>query len=173
MDEPVKNLTINVVALCSLLLTAGVALGQDAEARIVGVVNPAQRIGIQIGDVIERKVMLDVKSPYQLSPNALPQKGLNRNGIELSAITLDATKRGELTAYTLLLRYQVFADVSTPVVLQTPAEEFALTGGPHALSIKLPEWRFWFSPLVATELRQVAANMQPQYPTTWYDNGLP
>jgi len=50
-----------------------------------------------------------------------------------------------------------------------PAEQFAFTGGAKALSIKVPAWRFWFSPLVAEGINNAKENLQPQFAPTLID----
>lgn len=157
-----KNLISKFIVLGSLASVACGAMGQEADARILRVINPSQSIGIHIGDVLERKIEIEVKSPYQLSKNTFPLKGSNQNGIELAEIKVNASQRKQETLYTMALRYQLFANAPAPGVMQLPAEEFALTGGPKALSIKVPAWRFWFSPLVAADIHYAKESLQPQ-----------
>jgi len=118
--------------------------------------------GIQMGDVMERKLVIETTQPYQLSKSSLPVKGVSRDGIELSDINFTSTTQGDKTIYDISLRYQVFISASAPVVVQLPEEEFALNGGPKALSVKLPAWRFWFSPLVVANMDSAKENLQPQ-----------
>jgi mxaA protein len=139
------------------------AQAQESDARIAAIVNPAQSNGIHVGDVMARKVVIETSPPYQISRNALPMKGVSRNGIELADIQVATHQRGKKTLYEIALRYQVFASASVPTVMQLPAEEFALTGGPKALAIQLPTWRFWFSPLVVADITTAKDNLQPQY----------
>lgn len=156
-----KHLSHLVVA-SALLLGTSVVQAQQAEARIVSVINPTQNNGVRIGDVLKRTVTLDVAPPYQLSKQAYPMKGANQAGIELVDFKVDTTSHGHDTRYHLNYRYQVFAHARMPTVMQLPAEVLALTGGPKALTITVPAWRFWFSPLVNTDLLTAKANLQPQ-----------
>ncbi len=139
------------------------AQAQESDARIAAIINPAHSNGIHVGDVMARKVVIETSSPYQLSKSALPMKGVSRNGIELADIQVATSQQGKKTQYEVALRYQVFASASVPTVMQLPAEEFALTGGPKALSVPLPAWRFWFSPLVVADITTAKDNLQPQY----------
>jgi mxaA protein len=123
-----------------------------AEAKIISVSNPLQSHGIQVGDVLSRRVVLEVKAPYQLSQQTLPMKGARTNDVELSQISITQSASREGIQYNIDLRYQVFSAVFVPSVLQLPAEKFALTGGPQALSVSLPAWKFWFSPLAPTAM---------------------
>lgn len=153
----------------SLLLMAVSVTGQELDAKIVSLINPSQSNGIQVGDVLNRTVAIEVDSPYQLSKTALPLKSENRNGIELSDITFKSTQHDKKGLYTIALRYQVFASATKPVVMQLPEEQFSFTGGTQALSVKLPAWNFWFSPLVAENISNAKENLQPQYKPTLLD----
>lgn len=148
----------------NLFLIAGLALCASAHAaepaaRIVRLVNPAQSTAIHIGDVMQRTVVLEAPAPYQLSRNALPLKGANRDGIELA----DVQVAQEANRYTVTLRYQVFGHASQPAVMTLPEESFALTGGPQGLALKIPAWRFWYAPLALADLTTAKGNLQPQF----------
>lgn len=158
-----KNLILKFIAFGSMAFVAPGVMGQESDARILRVINPSQSIGIRIGDVLDRKIEIEVKSLYQLSRNTFPVKGSNQNGIELADIKVNTSQREQKTIYMIDLRYQVFANAPAPGVMQLPTEEFALTGGPKALSIKVPVWRFWFSPLVAVDISNAKENLHPQY----------
>jgi mxaA protein len=135
----------------------------EAAARIVQLQNPLQSTGIRIGDVMERKVVLEAPAPYQLSRSALPAKGSNRNGIELAEVQIETQPHGNSNRYAVTLRYQVFAHAAAPSVMVLPEEQFALTGGPTGLAVKIPEWRFWYAPLAVADLSTAKDNLQPQF----------
>ena len=142
-------------------------LMQDSDAKILSIINPSQSTGIRIGDILNRKIELEVKQPYQIAKNALPIKGTNHNGIELTDIKVDTSKSNDKTIYKISLSYQVFSYAAIPSVVQLPLEKLAITGGP--LAIDIPEWRFWYSPLVPSGINNVKENLQPQYKTTYLD----
>ena len=68
------------ILLRKLILVAGLALfahhaaAEQVAARIVQLLNPIQSTGIRIGDIMERKVVLEAPAPYQLSRTALPMR---------------------------------------------------------------------------------------------------
>lgn len=158
-----KNLILKFIVLGYMAFVVPNAMGQESDARILRLANPSQSIGVHIGDVLDRKIEIEVRQPYQLSRNTFPAKGSSRNNIELADIKVDTAQREHKNIYTIDLRYQVFANASVPGVMQLPAEELALTGGTKAMSIKIPTWRFWFSPLVAANVTHAKENLQPQY----------
>lgn len=147
---------------CGLAVAEPVPGGQ--EVRLMQLENPARSTGIQIGDRLERRLQVEVTQPYQLANSALPIKGSSRDGIELVDIRLDKKSDGQSTLYTLALHYQVFAAATKPAILQLPTEKIALNGGPKALAIEIPAWRFWFSPLAVGDIGLAKAALQPQAP---------
>ena len=151
------------MVVCTLLLGTSGLQAQEADARIVSIDNPAQSNGVRIGDVLKRTVTLDISPPYQVSKNAFPMKGSNQDGMELVDFKLETTRNGQSTRYRLDYSYQVFANARMPTVMQLPAEKLVLTGGPKALSINVPAWHFWFSPLVNGNILTAKANLQPQH----------
>ena len=65
----------SLLLLLAATLLAGLAQAAhaaEATARIVQLHNPLQSTGIRIGDVMERKVVLEAPTPYQLSRSSLP-----------------------------------------------------------------------------------------------------
>lgn len=168
-----KNLMIKFVLVGSLLggvafADAG-AFAQDSHAKILSIINPSQSTGIRIGDVLNRKIELEIKPPYQIAKNALPVKGANQNGIELADIQVDTSKRDGNTIYKINLSYQVFGYASVPSIMQLPVEKLTITGGPQPLAIDIPTWRFWFSPLVPSGISNAKENLQSQYRPTLID----
>lgn len=153
-----------------LLSIAPAAAAQSADATTIKLINPSQSVGIRIGDVLHRKIELTVNQPYQISKNSLPVKGRTIQGLELAEIEVKSTQSGDKNLYNIDLAYQVFNHANTPIVMQLPPEKFALTGGPEALSVSVPAWRFWFSPLVAGDISSAMANLQPQQPTPFVDS---
>jgi mxaA protein len=160
-----KNLIIRLIGLTSLFV-APCALSQEAEAKIVNVINPPFSNGIQVGDILSRTFEIVTDLGYQIPKSALPIKGENRNGIELKDVTVKSSTSKTKNNYTITLRYQIFTSAAKPVVMQLPEEIFILTSGTKALSIQAPIWGFWFSPLAAEGVTNAKANLQPQYKPT-------
>lgn len=165
------------ILLRKLILVAGLALfahhaaAEQVAARIVQLLNPIQSTGIRIGDIMERKVVLQAPAPYQLSRTALPMKGSIRDGIELADLHIEKQENGQANRYAVTLRYQVFGHASIPSVMVLPEETFALTGGPQGLSLKIPAWRFWYSPLAVADITTAKGNLQPQFKPAAIDMG--
>src|SRR3989338_505629 len=90
-----KNLIIKLIALVSLFGSLAIdmpsAMAQESDANILNIINPTVSNGIQIGDVLNRTIVIEVNTPYQISKTALPMKGEVRNGIELTDITVNSS----------------------------------------------------------------------------------
>ncbi|OAM51586.1 hypothetical protein A7981_08895 [Methylovorus sp. MM2] len=157
-----KMRMIKVTIFVSLLLASLHIYAEEDAVTVIKISDPAQSTGIHIGDVLHRSIALETKAPYQIAKDSLPIKGTRTNGIELVDIKINSTKSGSNTHYVIDLSYQVFTQSSVPVVMQLPAENFAMTGGPLAISTNLPTWNFWFSPLVQGGISTAKSNMQPQ-----------
>ena len=158
-----NNFISKFIVLAGLVLLANIAAAEQSAARIVKLANPIQSTGIRIGDIMERTVVLEAPAPYQLSRSALPMKGSNRDGIELADLQVEKKETDKTNRYTVTLRYQVFGHANAPAVMTLPEEAFALTGGPQGLSLKIPAWRFWYSPLVLADITTAKGNLQPQF----------
>lgn len=160
-----KHLMIKLMTLVCLFASVALpsVMAQANQANIVSITNPSFSNGIQIGDLLNRMIVIEVDAPYQISKTALPMKGEVKNGIELADISVSAKGKNSKNIITINLRYQVFTSAAKPVVMQLPAVLFAFTGGAKDLSISVPVWRFWFSPLVAEGLSNAKENLQPQF----------
>jgi mxaA protein len=158
-----NNFVSKFIVLAGLVLLADAAVAEPSAARIVKLVNPIQSTGIRIGDIMERSVVLEAPVPYQLSRSALPMKGSNRDGIELADLQIEKRDTDQANRYIVTLRYQIFGHAHAPAVMLLPEETFALTGGPQGLSLKIPAWRFWYSPLAVADITTAKGNLQPQF----------
>lgn len=166
-----KILTYQLLALMSLALGTSTLLAQESDVVLKKLSNPTQSIGIHIGDVLKRNIELEVRLPYQISKATFPVKGSNQNGIELVDFKVESVQRDKLTLYKLDFTYQVFASSSIPMVMKLPEEKFAVTGGSKALSVNVPAWNFWFSPLVVANFNSAKVNLQPQHNPPLVDIG--
>ena len=90
-----KNYLIDLIVASILLFGISSIQAQEADVRVISIVNPSQSNGIHIGDVIERKVVIEANLPYQLSKSTLPVKGVSQNAIELVDIQLESAKQGK------------------------------------------------------------------------------
>lgn len=165
-----KNSMINLISrLCAAaLLWASFALQAADEAnntttaKIVSLTNPTNTFGVQIGDKLSRKVVLQVPVPLNFAESAFPKKGSKTNGVELVDVSVVTKQQKALTQYTLYLSYQSFTSPNKPAVMQLPAEKLVLAGGAKIETLEVPAWGFWLSPIVTGNIDTAQKNIQPE-----------
>lgn len=156
---------LGITALLAGLLSTSFVLNAAEEtitANIISLTNPAQTFGVQIGDKLSRKVVLEVPAPLKIAENAFPKKGSKNKGVELVGVDVATEQQKELTRYTVNLSYQTFTNPGKSQVMQLPAEKFSLTGGAKSEVLEVPAWSFWFSPIVAGGITTAEKNIQPE-----------
>ncbi len=156
---------LGITALLAGLLSTSFVLNAAEEtitANIISLTNPSQTFGVQIGDKLSRKVVLEVPAPLKIAGNAFPKKGSKNKGVELVGVDVATEQQKELTRYTVNLSYQTFTNPGKPQVMQLPVEKFSLTGGAKSEVLEVPAWSFWFSPIVAGGITTAEKNIQPE-----------
>ena len=156
---------LGVTTLLAGLLSTSFMLNAAEEAitaKIISLTNPAQTYGVQIGDKLSRKVVLEVPLPFKIAESAFPKKGSKNNGVELVEVSVVTDQQKENSRYTINLSYQTFANPGKPTVMQLPAEKLRLTGGAKAEILEVPAWNFWFSPIVTGGIETAEKNIQPE-----------
>ncbi len=154
---------------------------QESSARIINTINPSKSVGVQIGDLLTREIEIEVAKPYQISKNAFPVKGTNKDGIELNDIQVETKTSDEKITYKIRLSYQVFSYSDKPTIQQLPAERFAITAAQQSANnqaannhdttfLEIPTWRFWQASLVPTGIKNAKENVQAQYKPTLIDS---
>lgn len=159
------DIKLGITALLAGLLSTSFILNAAEEpktANIISLNNPAQTFGVQIGDKLSRKIVLEVTVPLKISENAFPKKGSKNNGVELVEVDVATEQQKELTRYTVNLSYQTFTNPGKPKVMYLPVEKFSLTGGAKAEMLEVPTWGFWLSPIVAGDITTAEKNIQPE-----------
>jgi mxaA protein len=79
-------------------------------------IEPVKLVGYTVGDVIEREVILTIKTPYKLVETSLPITGYEKRykgqliGIELKSISHTKDENDESTTHHIKLAYQVFTN---------------------------------------------------------------
>jgi len=156
---------LGVTTLLAGLLSTSFMLNAAEEAitaKIISLTNPTQTYGVQIGDKLSRKIVLEVPLPFKIAESAFPKKGSKNNGVELVEVSVVTDQQKENSRYTVNLSYQTFANPSKPTVMQLPAEKLRLTGGAKAEILEVPAWNFWFSPIVTGGIETAEKNIQPE-----------
>jgi mxaA protein len=122
----------------------------------VKIEDPVRDAGYVIGDILNRKISITIKKPYQLVKETLPIVGYEHrykgqiSGIELVNIDTKHSENADSETYLLDLNYQVFKTgrVAKPAAL--PAEMLKLRNTENKKQIveyRLPSFLFRVSPL--------------------------
>jgi len=149
----------NLAMLLALLIHCSLGYAAEKVTAITHIAEPAQNIGIQVGDVLTRKVTISAKADEPITPQSLPIKGTRVDGMELSDVKLSQTGQKSQLRYLLELRYQVFAHDTQSAKMQLPEETITLIEGE---TLTLPAWPFWYSPLVSADLESAKETILPQ-----------
>ncbi|MDP1659832.1 MAG: hypothetical protein Q8L73_10850 [Methylotenera sp.] len=164
MIKPISKLCATALMLVGLSANFTLQAEEEANpkaAKIVSLTNPAQTYGVQIGDQLSRKIVLEVPAPLKIAEGAFPKKGSKNNGVELVEVEVQTDQQKAHTLYTINLSYQTFTSPNKPIVMHLPAEKLALTGGTKAETLEVPAWGFWLSPIVTGGIEAAQKNIQP------------
>lgn len=149
--------------------TAASAASAPAPAPVSAVQGPAADVqeprayGYFVGDVVARRIQLQVPAGLALDTASLPRPGKRGGALELRSVAW------RQAAQALVVEYQVLLSPPTPRVLEMPAFELRFTGagGQPAGSLRIEAWPVAVSPLVAAgdpPARRGYGEMQPDEP---------
>lgn len=153
---------MKLLAAFILLLLSAVASAASVPYKMQ-VQNPKRDIGYFVGDIIQRSVELEVKSPYKLAAGSLPIKGLMRKGIELREISLTEKQSSDVIRYRLRLTYQVFAHNDYAKKIELPKEALKLANVGKPITAVIPAWSFRLSPIAAHGEVYIEEDMSPYH----------
>lgn len=162
MKKSIIKQWITVLIVGLILASPALHAAQDNAAKIVSITNPTQTFGVQIGDKLIRKIVLEVPAPYKIAEGAFPKKGSKTNGAELVEVDVQTGQNKVSATYTLTLAYQTFTNPSKPTIMHLPAEKLNLTGGAKVEVLEVPAWGFWLSPIVNGGIETAQKNIQPE-----------
>lgn len=142
---------------------AGAADAPQAGSRVVGAEDAGEprAFGYAVGDVVERRVLLDLPPGTTVDPASLPSPGGRGKALELRSVALQGRE--------LHLSYQVFLAPRELRVLEMPPVLLRLLGGPRAMDLRVEAWPLTVGPLTQEspsprrglgELRPDAAPLQ-------------
>ena len=84
MIKPISKLGVMALLAGLLLISLTLQAAKEVKAaKIASLTNPAQSYGVQIGDKLSRKIVLEVPAPFKIAEGAFPKKGSKTNGVEL------------------------------------------------------------------------------------------
>jgi len=105
--------------------------------------------GHVIGDILQRRINLELATPYQLDEGSLPEAGPLSRWLEMRAPLVRTRHSRGTTSYEILLSYQTFYLAERLESIVIPSLELLLGNGERILPLLVPEWSFSVTPLAA------------------------
>jgi mxaA protein len=119
--------------------------------------------GYTLGDVIERRVIVEVQSPYALAPKSLPRPGRIGAWLELRVPDVKAIRSDGGNRYEIALVYQLVNSPNEVRTLALPQADLEFSGGARPIRETIPEFLFTAGPLTPEQIvaRGPLDEMQP------------
>lgn len=153
-------LVLSVISTHSFAVAEGdVPLPEVPEGVVkMKITEPERDLGYTVGDILKRKIILEVKKPYTLVNTSIPIVGYERRwkgkviGIDVSGVKLSETEQNSTHTYTIDVDYQVLTNnvVAKPAALPAEILHFKFVdakGKASLLQYRIPSWGFRISPL--------------------------
>ena len=143
---------MNRVALLAVAALLIVALGRSAAAApgtLSASSDEPRAFGYTVGDIVSRRVALQVPAGLQLDDDSLPRAGARGRALELQRVVLHTSLAGVPDA--LQLDYQVFLAPRELRVLEMPPIELRFEGSPRPQTLRIDAWPVTIAPLAPLE----------------------
>ena len=143
------------------LLAAGTAHAGDATQLEAFTVEP-RAFGYQVGDVLQRHIVVTVPAGLMLDAASLPRPGARGHALELRELRRQSGAGRE----ELWLHYQVFLAPQAVRTLELPSLSLHFEGQPRAQDLRVDAWPVTVAPLVPLEVspRHGLGELQPDAP---------
>lgn len=141
---------------CSIVfawpLAIPVSQAADAEPAQLQVRTVEPRaFGIRVGDVVERRIVVDIPSRLTLDEDSLPRTGPNGPVLELRSLGRRETRTATGRQLSLNLRYQVFAAPVSVRSYELPKLQLRFNGVPRGDELRIDPWSLVVSALATEE----------------------
>ncbi|HJV72080.1 hypothetical protein [Ideonella sp.] len=151
---------MNCLRSCSVL--ALLCLPMMASAQTANTSEP-RAFGYSVGDVVTRRIHLDLPAGMRLDESSLPQVGGRGRSLELRSVE----RRGS----EIELAYQVFLAPREVRTLELPPLALRIEGGPRVVDLRVDAWPLTVAPLgpVDASPRHGLGEMRPDAPPPLID----
>jgi mxaA protein len=152
---------VNRRVASSLLLLALAAHVCAAPTGLNAVSDQPRAFGYTVGDVVSRRIALQVPDGLTLDEESLPRVGGRGRALELQRVQLHRSMAG--VPDSLQLDYQVFLAPREVRVLEMPPIELRFDGKPRAQTLRIDAWPVTVGPLAPVEAstREGLGEMRP------------
>ncbi|MEP7298476.1 MAG: hypothetical protein ABI702_20010 [Burkholderiales bacterium] len=143
-------MTQRASTLVATLLSLALVGLAGAEPQTLGVRSSEPRaFGYTVGDVVTRRIALQVPSGSKLDEESLPRAGSRGRALELQRVVLRRSITG--VPEELQLDYQIFLAPRELRVLEIPALVLHFDGSPRAQTLRIDAWPLTVAPLTPAE----------------------
>jgi mxaA protein len=142
------------VAVLGLLL-----VGTTQAATLQATTEEPRAFGYQVGDVVQRRITVEVPEGLVLDENSLPRPGARGTALELRALRQKTVAKGGQ----IDLDYQVFLSPAEARTLEMPSFTLRYEGVPRAQELRIESWPVTVAPLMPVEVspRTGLGELQP------------
>lgn len=134
-------------------------VGVARAATLQATTEEPRAFGHQVGDVVQRRITVEVPDGLVLDENSLPRPGARGRALELRAVRRSHSARRTQ----LELDYQVFLSPAEVRTLELPALTLRYDGQPRAQEVRIDAWPVTVAPLVPVDVspRTGLGELQP------------
>ncbi len=153
-----------VCAAAAGLLSVGAAPASTLQAAT----DEPRAFGYQVGDVVQRRITVEVPDGLVLDENSLPRPGARGTALELRALR----KTASAARLQIELDYQVFLSPAAVRTLELPSLTLRYGGVPRAQEVRIESWPLTVAPLVPVDVspRNGLGELQPDAAPLLIDN---
>jgi mxaA protein len=128
----------------------------DPSFATVSVIDPEQKVGYTVGDLLDRTIVVKVKKPYQLIEESLPIVGYEKRyrgqllGMDLNKISFIKQDDKRESVHTIQLQYQIFTNnvVAKPAFVTADYYRIMDPAKPDdVFKLRIPELTIAISPI--------------------------
>jgi mxaA protein len=142
-------------------------VGAAQAATLQATTEEPRAFGYQVGDVVQRRITVEVPEGLVLDENSLPRPGARGTALELRALRQKAVAKGKQ----IELDYQVFLSPAEARTLEMPSFTLRYEGVPRAQELRIDSWPVTVAPLMPVEVspRTGLGELQPDAAPPLFD----
>jgi mxaA protein len=142
-------------------------VGAAQAATLQATTEEPRAFGYQVGDVVQRRITVEVPEGMVLDENSLPRPGARGTALELRALRQKAVAKGKQ----IELDYQVFLSPAEARTLEMPSFTLRYEGVPRAQELRIDSWPVTVAPLMPVEVspRTGLGELQPDAAPPLFD----
>jgi mxaA protein len=163
--------TLLLVAAAATCMRATAQDAEPAAGDLAATVHEPRAFGYTVGDVLQRRLVLQVPDGLTLDEESLPRTGRRGRAVELRRIDHQRSPVGGGMRHELTLAYQVFFAPTAVRTFEIAPFRLRFTGTPRDQDLRVEGWPVTVSPLVPVDVspRRGLGELQPDAPPPLID----